>query len=74
MIKKRLLKGWTVGRVIYLVIGIAILFQASIYDQWLGILFGIYMFFMGLFGFGCAGGNCYNGSCDIQENTDKINT
>ncbi len=71
MIKDRLLKRWTLGRIVYLVIGIAIIIQASVYDQWLGVILGIYMSAMGLFGFGCAGGNCFNGNCDIQENKDK---
>ncbi|MCG9972154.1 hypothetical protein [Christiangramia crocea] len=71
MIKDRLLKGWTLGRVIYLIIGVAMIIQAANYDQWIGIVLGLYMSFMGLFGFGCAGGSCYNGSCDIQENQTK---
>lgn len=71
MIKNRLLTGWTIWRIIYLVIGIAMLIQAAVYEQWLGVILGIYMFSMGLFGFGCAGGGCYNGSCDIQENSSK---
>ncbi len=67
MIKERLLKGWTAVRIIYLVIGLAVIFQAAAYDQWPGILLGAYLSLMGLFAFGCAGGNCFNGNCDIQK-------
>ncbi|MDX1544845.1 MAG: hypothetical protein R3214_12955 [Christiangramia sp.] len=69
--KDRLLKGWNIWRIIYLVIGLAMIIQAASYDQWIGILLGIYMTAMGMFGFGCAGGNCANGSCSIQERPDN---
>ncbi len=68
MIKNRLFTGWNIWRIIYLVIGIAMLIQAAVYEQWLGVILGIYMSSMGLFGFGCAGGSCSNGSCDIKGN------
>ena len=71
MIKNRLLRDWTIWRIIYLLIGIAMLIQASLYEQWLGIILGIYMAAMGLFGFGCAGGGCYNGSCTMPEKNSK---
>lgn len=67
MIIERLVKGWTVIRVIYLAIGLAVIFQAINYNQWLGIFLGAYLSFMGLFGFGCAGGNCFEGNCDISK-------
>lgn len=71
MIKDRLLKGWTIMRVVYLIIGLLIIIQGIYGDQWLGILLGAYMSSMGLFAFGCAGGNCSNGGCNIQEKPDK---
>lgn len=56
--KRRLTSGWTVIRVVYLLMGIAILAQ-SIYDQiWLGIGLGAYLTLMGALGFGCASGHC----------------
>ncbi len=71
MIKDRLLKGWTIMRVVYLIIGLLIMTQAIYANQWLGILLGVYMSSMGLFAFGCAGGNCGNGGCNIQEKPEK---
>lgn len=58
MIKNRLLKNWTWMRAVYLLIGILLIFQAAYAAQWLGVLLGSYISAMGLFGFGCAGGNC----------------
>ena len=66
MIKKRLFTGWTFTRVAYLVIGIIVIIQAAVNDQWLGILLGSYVAFMGLFAFGCACGNCFNGNCEVN--------
>ncbi|TBW28725.1 hypothetical protein EZJ28_07980 [Gramella sp. KN1008] len=63
--KERILKGWNFWRVFYMLIGILMIIQAASYGQWIGILLGIYLSSMGLFGFGCAGGTCYNGSCEL---------
>lgn len=65
--KERLLSNWSIRRVIYLIIGIAILVQGILMNEWIGIAGGGYFTLMGLLGFGCAGGNCYNGACDIPE-------
>ncbi|AVR43995.1 hypothetical protein C7S20_01235 [Christiangramia fulva] len=56
--KERLLKNWTWLRVIYLGLGIAVIIQSALNEQWWGILLGAYVGFMGLFSFGCASGNC----------------
>lgn len=71
MIKDRMLKGWTIMRVVYLMIGLLIIIQGVHGDQWPGILLGAYISSMGLFSFGCAGGNCSNGNCDIQKDSEK---
>ena len=55
----RILTGWTIPRAFYLVIGLIIFIQSVVQMEWLGIAFGGYFASMGLFGFGCAGGNCY---------------
>lgn len=34
--------------------------------QWLGLAFGAYFASMGLFAFGCAGGNCFGGTCSAE--------
>jgi hypothetical protein len=58
--KQRLLSNWSVKRAIYLLMGSYIVFQ-SISDQlWIGAAMGTYFAAMGLFGFGCASGNCNN--------------
>lgn len=69
--KKRLLTGWTFTRIAYLVIGILVLVQAAVNDQWLGILLGAYVTFMGLFAFGCAAGSCFDGSCEVKHDQDQ---
>lgn len=64
--KERILKGWTVIRALYLAMGIVIIIQSAMQREWLGLLFGAYFASMGIFRFGCAGGNCFGGNCDIQ--------
>ena len=50
--------GWTVIRVMYLLMGIALVYQSVQMKEWLAVGFGTYFASMGLFGFGCAGGAC----------------
>lgn len=56
--KKRLLTNWTFTRALYLIMGIAVIIQFVTSRQWMGAVLGGYIAAMGLFGFGCAGGNC----------------
>lgn len=56
--KERILTGWTLTRVLYLVMGTYIVVQSVLEQQWIGILLGGYFASMGLFAFGCAAGNC----------------
>ena len=56
--KERILTGWTLTRVLYLVMGSYIVVQSVLNQQWVGILLGGYFAAMGLFAFGCAAGNC----------------
>jgi hypothetical protein len=58
-----LLKGWTTVRIIYLLIGLVLIIHTIMDRQIIGVFLGLYILFMGLFGFGCAGGNC-----EIKEN------
>ena len=64
--KQRILTGWTIGRGVYLVLGLVIVIQSAINAQWLGVLFGTYFASMGLFAFGCAAGNCFGGNCSVN--------
>lgn len=71
--KERILNNWTITRVMYLVMGVALIFQSATTAQWFGVLFGSYFAAMGLFAFGCAGGACYTppkppkAKADIQD-------
>lgn len=58
--KDRIFKNWTFRRALYLLMGVVVIIQSVTTQQWLGIAFGAYFASMGLFAFGCAGGNCYN--------------
>jgi hypothetical protein len=63
--KKSILRGWTLNRLLYLVMGIIIMVQSLIEKEWPGFLFGLFIGLMGLFSLGCAAGNCFGGSCRI---------
>ena len=65
---ERILTGWTWIRAVYAFMGAAIIFQAFADKEWLLVIFGAYFASMGVFGFGCAGGNCYGGACDTNVN------
>lgn len=55
---KQLLTGWHLVRLIYVLLGIAILWSGIMEVQWFGIILGSYFSVIGLFGIGCATGNC----------------
>lgn len=68
--KERLLTGWNVQRIFYLIAGGGMV-AISISDrQWAGMLIGVYFAAMGLFAFGCASGNCFGGACRTEEQPD----
>ena len=56
---KKIFTGWTVPRFFYFLIGGLIFIQSLLVMEWLGIVAGGYFTAMGLFGFGCASGQCY---------------
>jgi hypothetical protein len=56
--KERILNNWTFMRALYLLMGITVIVQSVINQQWFGLAFGGYFASMGLFAFGCAAGNC----------------
>ena len=58
--KERILTGWNFKRVIYVALGIFIIVQATLEQQWFAAFFGSYFAAMGIFQFGCASGECYN--------------
>jgi hypothetical protein len=71
--KDRILTNWTFARALYLVMGIALVVQSVMSQQWFGVAFGGYFASMGLFAFGCAAGNCYGGNCSTEPE-QKSNT
>ncbi|MDZ4758548.1 MAG: hypothetical protein SGJ10_10510 [Bacteroidota bacterium] len=64
--KERILKGWTFTRVLYVVLGSAVIINSIINHQWFGVLLGGYFASMGIFAFGCAAGNCFGGNCNAE--------
>lgn len=66
--KQRILRGWNIQRVLYVVLGVMVIIQSIGQHQWPGIVFGGYFASMGIFAFGCAGGNCYGGTCYPEPN------
>ncbi len=75
MIKQRILTGWNLPRILYLLAGTMILIQSAAEQQWMGVVFGGYFAMMGIFAFGCAAGNCYDNRCNetvISNNKSKI--
>ncbi len=67
---KRILTGWNFTRVIFLIIGLWMGIQAGLNGEWVGMVIGTYLGSMGLFAFGCARGNCFNGSCSTEPDQD----
>ena len=60
-------------RIIYTVIGLAIVVQSVLLKDWLPAIIGGYFAAMGIFGFGCAGGGCGIPSTHYQKKTgDEI--
>lgn len=72
--KNRILKNWTIIRVLYVVIGGYTAFSAFIDNQWAFVLIGALFGTMGIFGLGCAGGNCptnFKPTNPEEENKNK---
>lgn len=64
--KERILNGWTVTRVFYVGLGTVVFIISLINQEWFGALIGSYFASMGVFAFGCAAGNCFNGNCNVE--------
>jgi hypothetical protein len=70
--KERILAGWNFQRVIYVLIGVSIMVQSVAQHEWLGVLPGGYFASMGIFAFGCAAGNCFEGTCYTETETNSL--
>ena len=60
--KERILKGWSLRRIIFVVFGLFVIYQSGTDKSWAGVAIGTYFLSMGIFAFGCASGNCYGNS------------
>lgn len=65
--KQRILSNWTFTRALYLVLGIVVMVQSVVTQQWFGLAFGAYFASMGLFAFGCAAGHCYGAASSSKS-------
>jgi hypothetical protein len=72
--KERILTNWTFARALYLIMGIAVIIQSVMSQQWFGVAFGGYFAAMGLFAFGCAAGNCFGGNCSTEPKQKSTTT
>jgi len=70
--KERILTNWTFTRAFYLIMGILVIIQSFMVQQWFGIAFGGYFAAMGLFAFGCASGNCIGGNCSTEPKQNTV--
>jgi hypothetical protein len=70
--KKRILTGWNLRRVIYTVLGIVVIGESAAQHEWMGIFLGTYFASMGIFAFGCAAGNCFGGTCSTKPANKRI--
>jgi len=58
--RSRILYGWNIQRILFLIAGGFVLIQSIMAVEWIGIIMGGYFAAMGILGFGCASGSCYN--------------
>jgi hypothetical protein len=69
--KDRILYGWTFQRGFYLLAGLAMGIISILNHEWIGVAVGAYFASMGLFAFGCAGGQCYTGKFPSPVDRDS---
>ena len=68
---QRLRYNWSLVRVAYLVLGVAITGQSIALHEWFGVLFGSWFLAAGIFAWGCASGNCAAGDCSVQTSPNE---
>ncbi|MCU0421180.1 MAG: hypothetical protein MUC81_00090 [Bacteroidia bacterium] len=67
----RIKSGWSIMRVLYLLMGITIIVQSVLAHQFAVSLFGIYFAAMSVLGIGCASGACYSNINNKDGRVDK---
>lgn len=65
--KNSLFRGWTLRRVLYVVLGVFVIAYAIAVERYWGAILGIYFAAMGILNFGCASGICYRPASRRQE-------
>ena len=71
IMKERILKGWSLKRILLVVFGLYIIYQSVTDKSWADVAIGTYFISMGVFAFGCASGNCYSNSCAVKSDTKR---
>jgi hypothetical protein len=69
---KRVFTNWNLRRVAFAGLGILMSVQSIMDHHWIGLAIGIYFTSMGVFSFGCAGGQCFGNACEIPEQKNKM--
>ncbi|NOT38353.1 MAG: hypothetical protein HOP11_13360 [Saprospiraceae bacterium] len=69
---ERITSNWTYIRVFYLIMGLIVIIQSVMYQQWFGVAFGSYFASMGLFAFGCASGSCFGNNTKNEATSQTI--
>ncbi len=69
--KERLLTNWHVGRIFYVIAGVAVSIMSIAEHQWQGTALGAYLLIMGVFSLGCASGSCAYRPPVSKKNQDK---
>ena len=73
---ERIKTGWNFQRIFFFAIGTLVVVQSLMSKHYLEASLGLYFAAMGLFGFGCAAGNCSAGpeqSKDVNSNKAENN-
>lgn len=71
--RQRILTGWNFRRLLYVVLGIAVIVESISPREWIGIVLGAYFLIMGIFAFGCAAGNCFGHTCRSTPREEECN-
>ncbi len=69
--RTRIFRNWTFRRGLFIAMGVFVIVQSIMNEQWLGIALGGYFAAMGIFAFGCTSGNCLGDHCEIKPEQSK---
>jgi hypothetical protein len=72
--KEKILSGWNFMRILWLLMGIGIVIQASTEKNFLMMLPGLYFVFASIANIGCFAGSCATGFSPNKENKNEAIT